>query len=157
MLFCDIMKNKTYRTARYDTMNGDKLKIFSFEGQDISPEKLPIPTGWHLLVGMIKLKKETSGGIVLLDESIEKEGYIRCLAKVLAVGSHAYQASKFQGGIDIRERQPESWIKVGDIVALGAYIGLPVTLTDDGEKHTVKLINDDEVLAIIPDINAILT
>ena len=134
------------------------MKVFSFEGQDISPDKLPIPTGWHILVGMIKLKKETTGGIVLLDESVEKEGYIRCLAKVLAVGNQAYQIPKFQNGIDIRERQPDPWVKVGDIVVLGAYIGMPVTLTDDsGEKHTVKLINDDEVLAIIPDINAILT
>ena len=138
-------------------MKKEKMKIFSFEGQDISPEKLPIPTGWHILVGMIKLKKETSGGIHLLDESVEKEGYIRCLAKVLAVGNQAYQVSKFQNGIDIRERQPTPWVKVGDIVVLGAYIGMPVTLTDDGEKHTVKLINDDEILAIIPDINAILT
>jgi co-chaperonin GroES (HSP10) len=129
-----------------------------FEAENIPVDKLPKPVGWRLIVGMIKMEKETNGGIILLEESIEKEKYIRCLGKVLAIGNDCYKHPKFQGGIDLASRQPEHWAKVGDTVLIGAYVGMAITLVDEqGDKQTVKVLNDDEILAVIPDISAILT
>ena len=129
-----------------------------FEAENIPVEKLPAPVGWRLLIGMIRIEKETNGGIVLLNETVEKENYIRCLGKVLAVGDDCYQHPKFQGGVELATRQPRPWAKVGDIVLIGQYVGLAINLVDEqGEKQTVKVLNDDEVLAIITDIDSVLT
>jgi co-chaperonin GroES (HSP10) len=133
-------------------------KNFRFEAENIPPDKLPAPVGWRLLVGMIKIENVSSGGILIMDETIEKESYIRCIGKVLAVGDDCYNHPKFQGGLDLKERTPQHWAKVGDIVLIGQYTGLKVNLVDDtGETQAVKLINDDEVLAVINDIQSILT
>lgn len=128
----------------------------TFEGEHIPRNKLPIPAGFRLLIGMIKVEETTNGGIVLVEEYRQGREYLRSIGKVLAVGKDAYYHPKFQGGVDVQEATPEPWVKVGDIVCIGQYAGQAMTLLDkDGNTHTVKLLNDDAVLAIIPDISAI--
>lgn len=133
-------------------------KSIRFEGENISPEKLPIPTGWRLVIGMIAVEEKTAGGIILTAKTIEEDVYVRCIGKVLSIGGDCYQHPKFQGGLDIKEHQPEKWVKVGDVVLVNAYVGMSVKLIDDnGNTQTVKILNDDEILSVIPDINHILT
>ena len=130
---------------------------FIFEGESIPPDKLPQPSGWRILVGMLRIEETTASGIVLPKEHREGQEYLRSMAKVLAVGSYAYQHEKFQGGVSIETRQPEPWVKVGDIVLVGQYAGQSVSCLDNNEPQSLKLLNDDEILCVIPDIEIINT
>lgn len=133
-------------------------KKVRFEAEHMPLNKLPQPVGWRVLVGMIKIENTTEGGIALLDESVEKQEYLRSVGKVLAVGEDVYKHPKFQGGIELSARTPQAWCNVGDIVLVGQYAGQTVRCVDEqGDVQKVKLLNDDEVLAVIPDVNAIYT
>lgn len=126
-----------------------------FEGEGISPDKLPKPSGWRVLIGMLKIEQQTNGGIILTDDTIETKSYLRSVGRVLAVGDGCYQHDKFQGGIPLEKRKPEPWANVGDIVMVGQYAGQAVKCLDSGETQTLKLLNDDEILAVIPDLDII--
>lgn len=133
---------------------------FRFEGENIPPELLPKPAGWRVLVGMLKVEDTSKGGIILANEHVEGKKYLRSVAKVLAVGPGTYQHAKFQGGISIEKRDPEPWAKVGDVVLVGQYAGQSISVkdcADNDEPQSLKLMNDDEILAVIPDMSVINT
>jgi len=127
--------------------------MFKFEGEDVAPERLPKPAGWRVLVGMYKIEERTAGGIILTDEHRKGREYLRSLAKVLAVGEEAYRHPKFQGGIALEQREPQPWVNVGDVVMIGQYTGQSVVIDDGGDTQTLRLLNDDEILAVIPDVS----
>lgn len=126
-----------------------------FEGDNIAADKLPIPSGWRILVAPVKVSEKTSGGIYLPGEVQKAMEFGRFVAKVRAVGNGAYMDDKFQGGVSIEKRTPEHWAKVGDYVIIGQYSGQLIPVQDEaGNIHNLKLLNDDEVLATVPDISA---
>lgn len=131
------------------------MQAITFEGQDIPLDKLPKPTGWRLLIGMIKIEEKSSGGILLVDDHIKKEECVRFYGKVLAIGPGAYQHPKFQGGISLEQSEPKPWCRVGDIVVIGQYAGQYVHCQYNNDTYKLKLINDDEVLATIDDVSMI--
>lgn len=126
--------------------------MFKFEGEDVAPERLPKPSGWRVLVGMYRIEERTAGGIILTDEHRKGREYLRSLAKVLALGEEAYRHPKFNGGIALEQREPKPWVNVGDVVMIGQYTGQSVVIDDEGETQTLRLLNDDEILAVIPDV-----
>ena len=130
-----------------------------FEGENIPPATLPKPAGWRVLVGMLKIEDKTEAGIILTQSHKEGKEYLRSMAKVLAVGEGAYRHDKFQGGISMEKRTPEPWAKVGDIVLVGQYAGQSINVIDlsDHSPQSLKLLNDDEILAVIPDMEIINT
>ena len=130
---------------------------FIFEGENIPPDKLPQPSGWRILVGMLRIEETTASGIVLPREHREGQEYLRSMAKVLAVGNQAYLHEKFQNGVSIEKRNPDPWVKVDDIVLVGQYAGQSVSCLDNNEPQSLKLLNDDEILCVIPDISVINT
>lgn len=129
------------------------MKKVNFEGENISPELLPQPSGWRLLVGMLEIESKSTGGIILTDEHVKGQGYLRNIAKVLAVGNGCYKEPKFQAGIPLNVREPSPWVKIGDVVMISQHVGQIVVCLDNNEPKTLKLLNDDEVLAVIPDIS----
>ena len=131
-------------------------KVFVFEGEDIPKDRLPIPVGWRLLIGMFEIETKTSGGIELPDQYRKGREYLRNIGKVLAVGCECYQHPKFQGNIPVEVKDPVPWVKVGDVVNVNAYTGQTIVVEDDnGNPKTLKLLNDDEILAVIPDLNVL--
>lgn len=126
-----------------------------FEGEHIPAESLPIPTGWRILVGMLKVENTTEGGIVLTTKTVEEKEYLRYMAKVLAVGSSAYIQPRFQGEIPVTEKTPKPWVNVGDVILIRQYAGQNISCLHDGEPQDLRLLNDDEVLAVIPDVTVI--
>ena len=130
---------------------------FIFEGENIPPDKLPKPSGWRILVGMLRIEEKSKGGIILTEEHREGREYLRSMAKVLVVGNQAYLHEKFQNGVSIEKRSPEPWVKVGDIVLVGQYAGQSVSCLDNNDPQSLKLLNDDEILCVIPDIEIINT
>lgn len=117
----------------------------------MSDTNLPVrAVGWRLLIEPVAVKKQSDGGIILAAESVKAQEYLRYVGKVVDAGGLAYQDSKFGG---------TPWCAVGDHVAYAKYAGQEVIVnpdTADGEPKRYRLINDDEVLAVIPDPSAIM-
>ena len=99
-------------------------------------DKLPQPTGWRMLLLPFKMKEKTKGGLILGQETLEKQQVASQCGLVLAMGPHCYDKEKFPEG---------PWCKKGDWVVFGRYAGSRIQI-DGGE---VRLLNDDEVLATI--------
>ena len=100
--------------------------------------KLPVPTGWRILVLPFKGKKKTKGGILYSDEQIDRQQLATVCGNVLAVGPQAYTGVRFPDG---------PWCKVGDWVIFARYAGSRFKI----EGGEVRLLNDDEIIATIND------
>ena len=86
------------------------------EAQDKIKEKattkLPIPTGWRMLVLPFKAKAKTKGGVFLSEQSIERSQVASTCGLILAMGPHCYDKEKFPEG---------PWCKKGDWVIFARY------------------------------------
>ena len=100
-------------------------------------EKLPTPTGYRLLVLPFSQKAVTKGGIHLSDSYLEKERLATNVGFLISLGDDAYKDEvKFPNG---------PWCAEGDWIIFGRYAGARIKI-DGGD---LRLLNDDEVLAVI--------
>ncbi len=93
-----------------------------------------LPTGGHLLVLPVVVKEMTSGGIILPQETRDKEQQAATVGTLIAVGRSAWA--------DLDDGQP--WALVGDKVSYSRYAGVSM-IGQDGQDYV--LINDNDVLA----------
>ena len=106
-------------------------------------EQLPRPTGWRVLVLPYTMPSKTKGGIIMADETLEKNRLATNVGYVVSVGPDAYKdEEKFPHG---------AWCKKGDWVMFGRYAGSRFKIID-GE---LRILNDDEVIAVLDDPKAI--
>ena len=99
--------------------------------------KLPKPTGWRILVLPFKMKEKTKGGVILAENTLERQQVASQVGLVLAMGPQCYKD---------KERYPEGpWCKVNDWVMFARYAGSRVKI----EGGEMRMLNDDEVLATI--------
>ena len=132
------MKN-TQETSSTSPKQNPNIKLALEEKYKNESSKLPVPTGWRLLVLPFKGKKKTKGGILYSDEQIERQQLATVCGNVLAVGPQAYRD---------KERYPEGpWCKKGDWVIFARYAGSRFKI----EVGEVRLLNDDEIIATIKD------
>ena len=102
-------------------------------------EKLPTPTGYRLLVLPFSQSAVTKGGIHLSESYLEKERLATNVGLVVSLGDDAYKDEvKFPNG---------HWCAKGDWIIFGRYAGARIKI-DGGD---LRLLNDDEVLAVISD------
>lgn len=102
-------------------------------------DRMPKPSGWRILILPYKGSGKTKGGVLMADETIERNSLATVVGYVLAVGPLAYQdKDKFPTG---------PWCKKGDWVMIGRYAGTRFRI----EGGEVRIINDDEVIATILD------
>lgn len=102
-------------------------------------ERMPKPTGWRILILPYRGAKQSKGGVLLADETIERNSLATVVGYVLSVGPEAYaDTTKFPTG---------PWCKKGDWVMIGRYAGTRFRI----EGGEVRIINDDEVIATIAD------
>ena len=107
-------------------------------------DRLPNPTGWRILVLPYKGQGKTKGGIILSDTTIEERGYTTVTALVLKVGPDAYRDT---------ERFPNGpWCKKNDWIIFGRYAGSRFGI----EGGEVRILNDDEIIAVVKDPEDIL-
>ena len=100
-------------------------------------DRIPTPTGWRIVILPYRGAEKTKGGIVLSDQTRQREQSATVCGYVLAVGPLAYDDdNKFPTG---------PWCKKGDWIVFGRYAGARLPI-DEGE---IRIINDDEVLALI--------
>ena len=106
--------------------------------------KLPKPTGWRLLVLPFRMDEKTKGGILMGQETIDRQQVASQCGNVLAMGSQCYKD---------KERYPEGpRCVVGDWVIFARYAGSRIEI----EGGEVRLLNEDEVLATVQDPTDIL-
>ena len=106
--------------------------------------KLPQPTGWRILVLPFKMGEKTKGGILMGQETIEKQQVASQCGNVLAMGPDCYR--------DQDRYKQGPWCKVGDWVMFARYAGSRIKI----EGGEVRLLNDDEILATIKNPEDIL-
>ena len=106
--------------------------------------RLPNPTGWRLLILPYAGKGKTEGGVLLPDSVVDRESVATVCGYVLKTGPLAYDdKTKFPSG---------AWCREGDWIIFGRYAGARFKI-DGGE---VRVLNDDEVIAVIQDPDDIL-
>jgi chaperonin GroES len=106
---------------------------------DSALDRLPKPTGWRILILPYTPAKETKGGVLLADETVERNRLSTNVGYVVSLGPDAYKDEyKFPEG---------PWCKEGDWVLFGRYAGSRFKI--DGAEP--RLLNDDEILAVIKD------
>ena len=107
-------------------------------------DRLPEPTGWRLLILPYKGQGKTKGGIILSDDTIEERGYTTVTGLVLKVGPAAYKdKERFSNG---------PWCKKNDWIIFGRYAGSRFGI----EGGEVRILNDDEIIAVVKDPEDIL-
>ena len=126
------------------TPNNDLVGVKKSKKVTEESTKLPQPTGWRMLVLPFKMKEKTKGGIIMGQDTLEKQQVASQCGNVLAMGPDAYGDKK---------RFPDGpWCKVGDWVMFARYAGSRIKI----EGGEVRLLNDDEVLATIKNPEDIL-
>jgi len=129
--------DKAYTKPKEKVLDPEKLDISSLE-------RLPSPSGWRLLILPYRGKGKTEAGIYLPDQVIERESVATVCGYVLKVGPLAYKdETKFPSG---------PWCKEQDWIIFGRYAGARFKI-DGGE---VRILNDDEVIAVVQDPEDIL-
>ena len=106
--------------------------------------KLPQPTGWRILVLPFKMGEKTKGGILMGQDTLEKQQVASQCGNVLAMGPDCYR--------DKDRYKQVPWCKVGDWVMFARYAGSRIKI----EGGEVRLLNDDEILATIKNPEDIL-
>ncbi len=140
-------QSSTSVTKKIITPNKELVGLKKSEEQkEVTNEKakLPQPTGWRMLVLPFKMNEKTKGGVLLGQETIERQQVGSQCGNVLAMGPDCYNdKTRFTQG---------PWCKVGDWVVFARYAGSRIEI----EGGEVRLLNDDEVLATVQDPTDIL-
>ena len=107
--------------------------------------KLPVPTGWRILVLPHRGKGKTKGGVILSDKTVEETQIATNVGLVLAIGPDAYND---------KERFPNGpWCKKKDWVIFARYAGSRLNI----EGGELRILNDDEILGTTDDPESILS
>ena len=104
-----------------------------------TPDELPTPTGWRILVRVSDLADKTPGGIIMPDVAKSNERNMSSIGQVVRLGDLAFNRPDL--GID------SPWAMTGDWVIFGRYAGHRIEV----DKTEYRLMNDDEILAVIPE------
>ena len=132
-------QSSTSVTPKIITPNKELLGVKKSEKKEVTKEKtkLPVPTGWRLLVLPFKMNEKTKGGVLLGQDTLERQQVGSQCGNVLAMGPDCYRdKDRFNDG---------PWCKVNEWVMFARYAGSRIKI-DGGE---IRLLNDDEVLATI--------
>ena len=136
----------TAASPKIITPNKELVGLKKSEKKEVTKEKtiLPKSTGWRLLVLPFKMNEKTKGGVLLQQETIERQQVGSQCGNVLAMGPDCYKD---------KERFKEGpWCKVGDWIIFARYAGSRIEI----EGGEVRLLNDDEILATVQDPTDIL-
>ena len=107
-------------------------------------EQLPTPTGYRIMILPFRVSEKTKGGVYVAESAREREQVATVVGLVLKLGPDAYK--------DMDKYPMGPWCKEEDWVIFGRYAGARIPI-DGGE---IRLLNDDEVLAVIDDPESIV-
>jgi len=101
--------------------------------------RMPVPTGYRILIALPQADETTEGGIIKANETIRIEEIGSVCGLVMAMGPDCY--------MDIKRFPSGAYCKVGDWVLMRSYSGTRFAI--DGEE--VRLVNDDSIEAVVDD------
>ena len=108
-------------------------------------EKAPNPTGWRILILPYRGIGKTKGGVLLSDNTVMEQQLHTQVGLVIKMGSDCYKdKEKFPTG---------PWCKVKDWILFARYAGSRIKI----EGGELRLLNDDEILAVVKDPEDILS
>jgi chaperonin GroES len=108
-------------------------------------ERMPSPTGWRMLILPYRGKAQTQGGVYIPEKVIDDGQLTTVVGYVMKQGPLCYKdEAKFPEG---------PWCKQGDWVIFARYAGSRFRI----EGGEVRILNDDEILAVISDPEDILS
>lgn len=108
-------------------------------------DRLPSPTGWRMLILPYRGKAQTQGGVYIPEKVIDDGQLTTVVGYVMKQGPLCYKdEAKFPDG---------PWCKQGDWVIFARYAGSRFRI----EGGEVRILNDDEILAVISDPEDILS
>lgn len=110
---------------------------------DDTPDNVPVAVGWRLIIQVPTLEEKSAGGVMLPDQARDSSRTLAQVGKVIDAGPLAYKRD------DMASAPP--WCAVGDWVMFPLYGGQKFTM--GGVEF--RVLNDDEVLARVPDPNAV--
>lgn len=123
------------------------------DGADPDLKNLPCqPCGWRLLIKPVDIEQTSSGGIVLANDTVKAKEYLRYVGKVVAMGHLCYAKSDFRQS---EKTAPYPFCRVGNWVVFSKYAGQEIISRRDGNIQRYRLVDDDNVLAIVNDLSAI--
>ena len=127
------------KVLNFDKAPEKEEKTLTKEILENQKELLPQPTGYRVLILPRGRDPVTKGGIQLAKETIDRDSIASVVGYVVAVGPDAYKdQKKFPDG---------PWCKEGDWILFGRYAGARFGI----EGGEMRLLNDDEILAVLPD------
>ena len=102
-------------------------------------KKLPIPSGYKVLIAMPDIEDTTEGGVFMPDELKNSEETASIIGFVMKVGESAYSdKSRFPDG---------PWCQEGAFIIFRSYSGTRFKI--HGKEF--RIINDDTVEAVVDD------
>jgi chaperonin GroES len=94
------------------------------------------PVGHRVLVKPIPTERTTAGGIVIPDQTVDRNQRDQVKGTVVAIGANAWKG--FDDG--------SPWATLGDLVLFSRYGG-KIVYDDDGTEY--RVLNDDDIVAIV--------
>jgi len=126
------------------TSENPKLRPALQEKYKEETDKLPKPTGWRIVVLPFRMDEKTKGGILVGQDTLDKQQVASQCGNVLAMGPQCYKD---------KERYPDGpWCKKGDWVIFARYAGSRIQI----EGGEIRLLNEDEILATVKNPEDIL-
>ena len=126
------------------TSENPKLKPALQEKYKEETDKLPKPTGWRIIVLPFRMDEKTKGGILMGQDTLDKQQVASQCGNVLAMGPQCYKD---------KERYPDGpWCKKGDWVIFARYAESRIQI----EGGEIRLLNEDEILASVKNPEDIL-
>ena len=126
------------------TSENPKLRPALQEKYKEETEKLPKPTGWRIIVLPFRMDEKTKGGILVGQDTLDKQQVASQCGNILAMGPQCYKD---------KERYPDGpWCKKGDWVIFARYAGSRIQI----EGGEIRLLNEDEILATVKNPEDIL-
>jgi len=123
--------------------------------EDIPEDILPKPVGWRMLIEPIRVEERTKGGLYLPDQAKQAKEYLRYIGYVRAQGELCYRHHKFADPATGLLGAP--WCAVGQWIVFNQHEGQEVQVRGpNGKPIKLRLINDDAVLAVAPNPEALL-
>jgi co-chaperonin GroES (HSP10) len=114
------------------------------------PEVLPTITGYNVLIRPVDIKKETKGGIIIVDSITEDIKFLTNVGQVKAMGPQCYHDPNVKpqdGAWFPHGRYKSPWCKVGDYVVWGKHQGVRLVV----KGVTFVLLQDELVLMVVND------
>jgi|TARA_R110000796_G_scaffold89476_2_gene192936 co-chaperonin GroES (HSP10) len=100
-------------------------------------KELPKPQGYRMLLKPWEPLEKSAGGVILSEQTRDMIRFACVVSEVIEMGPECYKDMS---------KSNTTWCKPGDYVLTGKYVGLKFKY----ENADYSIINDDEVVAVVP-------